>query len=102
MRGEGSSGVGKVAKSRETMMIAYGETDDQPGKPFMTFYATPAGSARTFFRWVASETKLTFVNEAHDYPQRIRYWREGKNLIAEVSLADGSKSKRWRYTAMGR
>jgi len=38
-----------------------------------------------------------FENRDHDYPQRIRYWREGEVLMAEISLADGSKPMRWRY-----
>jgi hypothetical protein len=38
------------------------------------------------------------MNAQHDYPQRIRYWRDGKYLIAETALADGSKAQRWRYS----
>ncbi len=38
-----------------------------------------------------------FANAAHDYPQRIRYWREGETLNAEISLLDGSKAMRWQY-----
>ncbi|MGY4397037.1 hypothetical protein ACVWZA_002228 [Sphingomonas sp. UYAg733] len=37
---------------------------------------------------------------AHDYPQRIRYWREGKILNAKISLSYGSKRMRWSYSAM--
>ena len=40
---------------------------------------------------------MTFVNETHDYPQRIRYWREGMALNAETSLMDGSSAERWSY-----
>jgi hypothetical protein len=44
---------------------------------------------------------VTFVNAVHDYPQRIRYWREGEEMFAEISLADGSKPVRWRYRRLG-
>ena len=69
----------------------------------LTFWATPSDGSRTRFDWVPSrDPGLTFVNTTHDYPQRIRYWREGEFLMAEIALADGSKAKRWRYSARGR
>ena len=40
---------------------------------------------------------VRFENRAHDYPQVVRYWREGDLLMAEISLADGSKPQRWTY-----
>jgi predicted NAD/FAD-dependent oxidoreductase len=87
---------GKVVE-RETMLIEHAETDD-PAVPWMTFRAVPAGQSATEFHWVASEAPgLTFLNAQHDYPQRIRYWREGKFLMAEIAAADGSKARRWRY-----
>jgi hypothetical protein len=50
------------------------------------------------FGWSPSnEAGVTFFNVAHDYPQRIRYWREGDVLNAEIALKDGSKPMRWVY-----
>lgn len=65
----------------------------------LTFIAKPADAAEpTRFPMVSRGTaELVFENRAHDYPQRIRYWREGDVLMAEISLADGSKPMRWRY-----
>jgi hypothetical protein len=40
---------------------------------------------------------VTFVNSAHDYPQRVRYVVTDSGLDAEISLADGSKPNRWSY-----
>ena len=40
---------------------------------------------------------IEFANPANDYPQRIRYWRQGKLLMAEISQIDGSKAVRWNY-----
>ena len=97
MIGYGRSGMGGVLDSWEVMQIEMVETDDPAIDP-LTFYGAPAGRNRTAFSWVrGAEPGITFVNAGHDYPQRIRYWREGQDLIAEVSLSDGSKARRWRY-----
>jgi hypothetical protein len=66
----------------------------------LVFHAEPPGQAATDFSAKAPEAAergVTFINAAHDYPQRIRYWREGEMLMAEISLADGSKAVRWVY-----
>ena len=44
-----------------------------------------------------SAEAIEFANPAHDYPQRIRYWRQGKLLMAEISKLDGSEAVRWNY-----
>jgi hypothetical protein len=102
MLGTGRSGHGGVLDSWEVMQIEMVETDDPAIDP-LTFYGAPKGQNRTGFVWVrdSKEPGITFVNAAHDYPQRIRYWRDGRDLIAEVSLADGSKAQRWRYAPKG-
>jgi Domain of unknown function (DUF6265) len=98
MLGTGRSGRGGVLDSWEVMQIEMVETDDPAIDP-LTFYGAPKGENRTGFVLVrdSKESGITFVNAGHDYPQRIRYWRDGKDLMAEVSLADGSKAQRWRY-----
>ena len=102
MLGSGRSGQGGVLDSWEVMQIEMVETDDPAIDP-LTFYGAPKGQNRTAFTWVrdSKDPGITFINAGHDYPQRIRYWREGKYLIAEVSLADGSKAQRWRYAPKG-
>jgi fermentation-respiration switch protein FrsA (DUF1100 family) len=98
MMGSSRSGSGDVLRERETMQIEVVETDD-PAVPRMAFHGSPRGANRTMFVWVpSSEQGVTFVNHGHDYPQRIRYWREGKDLVAEVALKDGTKAQRWRYS----
>ena len=44
-----------------------------------------------------SAEAVEFANPAHDFPQRIRYWRQGKLLMAEASRLDGSEKVRWNY-----
>jgi hypothetical protein len=98
MIGYGRSGTGGVLDSWEVMQIELVETDDPAIDP-LTFYGAPEGRERTAFSWDrGSGPGLTFVNAGHDYPQRIRYWREGRDLVAETALADGSKARRWRYS----
>ena len=68
----------------------------------ITFCALPKGQTGGCFKATkATESEIVFENEAHDYPQRIRYWRDGKGLVAEISLKDGTKASQWRYAPMG-
>ena len=98
MIGYSRSGEGGTVAEWEVMQIVHAETDD-PAIPWMTFWASPSGQKRTKFEWVPSrDAGATFVNTENDYPQRIRYWRDGEQLHAEISLADGSKPRRWRYS----
>ncbi|MHA6723340.1 DUF6265 family protein [Sphingomonas sp. RS2018] len=82
---------------RLTMWEAMQILPDADGRP--VFWASPRGAARSAFPMASSGPReMVFVNPAHDYPQRIRYWRTGDVLNAEISLADGSKPMRWRFT----
>lgn len=98
MIGYGRSGTGGVLTEWETMQIVHEETDD-PAVVKLAFWASPGGATRTMFAWVPDDKSgVTFFNLENDYPQRIRYWREGDALLAEISLKDGSKPQRWRYS----
>jgi len=92
MMGSGRSGRGDEMRSWETMQIERGPD----GK--LVFYGSPKGASRVGFVEVSSGSReIVFANPRHDYPQRIRYWREGMDLAAETSLMDGSKALRWHY-----
>ena len=68
----------------------------------LAFVAQPfGGPAAEFPMAAAGERMIEFANPAHDYPQRIRYWREGNRLKARISLMDGSKAEDWDYGRMG-
>lgn len=73
----------------------------------LVFVAQPGGSPPTRFALQATRVEadlrdgLLFVNAAHDYPQRVQYWREGAELVAEISLIDGSNAMRWRFRRAG-
>lgn len=52
--------------------------------------AQPGGKPPTLFPLLRSEaTAVTFHNPEHDFPQTIRYWREGETLQAEISGPNG-------------
>lgn len=92
MLGSGRSGKGEALRSWESMRIERGADG------VLTFWGSPGGAKPVAFRMErATATEIVFANPAHDYPQRIRYWRDGKVLNAEVSLSDGSKAMRWAY-----
>ena len=98
MLGSGRSGKGEQLIGWEVMQIVTNQTADERPVVRMAFWGAPNGSNRTMFAWSpGSGPGVTFFNAGHDYPQRIRYWREGRELIAEISLKDGSKAQRWRY-----
>jgi hypothetical protein len=66
------------------------------------FHGSPRGAPAVPFREAArSARNIVFANPGHDYPQRIRYWREAMQLYAEIALADGSKPMRWVYWRVG-
>jgi len=70
----------------------------------IAFFGQPKGAAATRFaldRQVApvagSTAEVSFLNAAHDYPQRITYRLVGGNLEAEIALKDGSRPMKWTY-----
>ena len=62
---------------------------DARGRLVLTAYPSnqPGGS---FPVEQAEDNLIVFYNDAHDYPQRIRYQRHQDGLFADISRADGS------------
>ncbi|TPE63636.1 hypothetical protein FJQ54_01875 [Sandaracinobacter neustonicus] len=90
--GMNRAGTAERVAMFEFMRIAAGEG----GR--LALHVQPRGAPASAFPATAfTQNSITFENAAHDYPQRIRYWREGEVLMAEISLADGSKPFRWRF-----
>ena len=90
MQGDGNTVRKGKEVERERLRIV---TEHQ-----QVYYEASQGASYTRFRRTASgKSAATFTNATHDYPQRIRYWREGADLVAEIALADGRKAKQWRY-----
>jgi Domain of unknown function (DUF6265) len=96
MIGAARTGKGEKLIVWESTRIAY----DEDGK--LAFWAMPRGVPATKFTMVSrGPQEIVFANTAHDYPQRVRYWRDGKRLKAEISMIDGSKAFRFDYLPMG-
>ena len=95
MMGSGRTGEVEDVRSWEFMRI---ERDEGGG---LTFVASPGGRGWTAFASAADPgAGVTFVNAANDYPQRVRYWREGGELKAEISLLDGSNPNQFIFSRM--
>ena len=94
--GSGRSGSGEKLRGWESMQIVRG---DDGG---LTFHASPNGAPRVAFALVSQTAQeVVFANPAHDYPQRVRYWREGERLKAEIALADGLRAIGFTYRRAG-
>jgi hypothetical protein len=91
MRGEGRTfKAGKMIAGEATSISLRGDKS--------VYRASPGGAPPvTFVETRRGRDRVAFENRGHDYPQRIRYWREGRALLAEISRADGSRPMRWRY-----
>jgi hypothetical protein len=96
MIGAGRAGEGDKLQFWEHMRIVR-EAD---GK--LAFWAI-AGKQQPvrFFEAKMTTNEVVFENPLHDYPQRIRYWREGNELEAQTSLLDGSKPNDFSFRMMG-
>jgi hypothetical protein len=92
MIGSGRVGKGDSVGHWEWMRIERGADGS------VTFFGSPRGAPAVGFKATEADGKsITFVNVAHDYPQRVRYVMTDTGLDAETSLADGSKPERWSY-----
>lgn len=92
MIGASREGRGDALKTWEWMAI------ERTGKDSLSFYASPRGKPRTTFALDRSSAdEVSFVNRAHDYPQRITYRRVDDALEGEISLIDGKSAIHWRY-----
>ena len=92
MLGFSRSGRDETLREWEFIRIA----PDADGAP--AYHAQPGGRPAVIFRLVdRAEASATFENPAHDFPQRIRYVREGDRLTATISKIDGSNAVSWSY-----
>ena len=96
MIGVGRMGRGENLRSWEVMRIV------RAADGSLTFHGAPQGGPATIFPLVAQGVRdISFANPDHDYPQRIRYWREGRLLMAETAKMDGSEAQNWTYSPAG-
>jgi hypothetical protein len=92
MLGVSRTGRGDKLLEWEMLRIEQGEAGQ------FAYLAAPGGEGWTRFDGVQEHGPgVAFVNRTNDYPQRIRYWRDGAGLHAEIAMADGTKARRWRF-----
>jgi len=73
------------------------QTRIDPGKVYV-YNAYPGGDGPSPFPEVErDETSVTFANPDHDYPQSIRYVRDGDRMVATISLMDGSDGQGFSF-----
>ena len=91
MIGYSRSGQGEAVREFEFIRIEAG-ADGVP-----VYLASPGGRAPpTGFRLIeADATSAAFANPGHDFPQLIRYRRNGDEMIATISAGDGSNATSW-------
>ena len=74
------------------LRVQAGEDDE------IVYLAQPNGGPGVGFYLVRAEgTTATFENPTHDFPQRIRYARDGDMMVATISRLDGSDAMSWTY-----
>jgi hypothetical protein len=69
--------------------------------PGFSYFASPGGRAPVEFALKElSAQRVVFENPAHDFPQRILYWRDGDTLVARIegTLRGAPRHKEWRFT----
>lgn len=69
-----------------------------------SYFASPGGRAPVEFRLKeAGNRRVVFENPAHDFPQRIFYWREDDALVARIegTLKGKARSMQWRFVTPG-
>lgn len=92
MMGFSWTGEGSNIGEYEYLRVQSGEDDE------VVYLARPGGGPGVGFQLVQAEgTSATFENPSHDFPQRIRYQRDGDVMVATISKLDGSNAMRWTY-----
>jgi hypothetical protein len=96
MIGASRDGLGETLRTWEAIRIV------RKADGTLAYIPTPNGGAPVEFALIRQDARsIEFANSAHDFPQRIRYWREGDALHAEIALIDGSRAIAWSYAPMG-
>lgn len=90
-------GVSRTLRDGRMVGFEYMRIESREGRPH--FVAQPGGAPATAFALVDPDAEppaqaAHFHNPAHDFPQSVRYWRDGDLLRAEISGPDGQGGER--------
>ena len=101
LRGEQMIGAGRAGQGSKLMSFEHMRIEREADGT-LVFWAMPGGKNATRFVAVhADSDDVIFENAANDYPQRVRYWSDGKEMKAQISLLDGSKPMDFSWKMMG-
>lgn len=82
----GDTLLGMAGTLRDGRLRSFEYTRIETGKDGLQFVAQPGGVAPTRFPLVShGPQRIDFANAAHDFPQRVSYWRDGDKLRAEIA-----------------
>lgn len=94
---EGGYYFGYSVVMQDDQVVFFEQMRIDPATP-PVFNAYPAGAGPSAFPAIEiGEETITFANAEHDYPQKIRYWRDGAALRAQISLIDGDRPGSFDY-----
>lgn len=105
-RGEMMLGSNQTFRGERTLSFEHMRIERVDGG--LVYIAQPGGEPPTRFMLQATRVGrelrdgLLFVNIDNGYPQRILYWREGDDLLAEIAFIDGRETVRWTFRRPGR
>ena len=95
-RGGTLFGIGRTTRGDRTVAFEYLRIEGR--RDGIYYVASPGGRPPTAFklRQFAAD-RVVFENRAHDFPQRITYWREAARLCAEAAgtTKGRASAERW-------
>lgn len=99
-KGNSMIGIHRDVGKGRTMMFEFLRIEQQGDQ--IVYLSMPAGRspAAPFALKELSGTRVVFENAAHDFPQRIIYWKEGNDLRARIegTLKGKAASEEWRWS----
>ena len=66
----------------------------------LSYFAMPGGRPATEFKMKElGDKRIVFENAAHDFPQRVLYWRDGEALMARIegTINGKERGEQWRF-----
>ena len=92
-------GMSKTVPAKGKTSFEFLRIGEHEGK--LAYFAMPQGRPATIFPLRSNDaSRVVFENLAHDFPQRIIYWRDGKKLCARIEgkIKGEVEGEQWCYS----